>query len=58
MHSVNGFDVIHGPSVYSDIFEGETGQTISFDWRALAGSDAYDVFGYIVNTDTNASTII
>lgn len=58
MQSVNGFDVIHGPSVYSDIFEGETGQTIGFYWRALAGSDAYDVFGYIVNTDTNASTVI
>ena len=58
MQSVNGFDVIHGPSVYSDIFAGETGQTISFDWRALAGSDAYDVFGYIVNTDTNTATVI
>ena len=44
--------------VYSDIFAGETGQTISFDWRALAGSDAYDVFGYIVNTDTNTATVI
>jgi hypothetical protein len=58
MTSANGYDVIHGPSVYSDIFEGENGQTISFDWRALAGSDAYDVFGYIVNTDTNATSEI
>ena len=58
MKSTYGFDVIHGPSVYSDTFEGETGQTISFDWRALSGNDAYDVFGYILNTDTNATTVI
>ncbi len=58
MTTTNGFDVVHGPSVYSDIFAGENGQTISFDWRALGGGDAYDVFGYIVNTDTNATTEI
>jgi hypothetical protein len=58
MTTTNGYDVVHGPSVYSDIFAGENGQTISFDWRALGGGDAYDVFGYIVNTDTNATTEI
>lgn len=58
MTTANGYDVVHGPSVYSDIFAGENGQTISFDWRALGGGDAYDVFGYIVNTDTNSTTEI
>jgi hypothetical protein len=58
MTTANGYDVVHGPSVYSDIFSGENGQTISFDWRALGGGDAYDVFGYIVNTSTNATTEI
>ncbi len=58
MTTSNGYDVVHGPSVYSDVFAGENGQTISFDWRALGGGDAYDVFGYIVNTGTNATTEI
>jgi len=58
MTTSNGYDVVHGPSVYSDVFAGENGQTISFDWRALGGGDAYDVFGYIVNTSTNATTEI
>ena len=58
MTTLNGYDVVHGPSVYSDEFEAENGQVIKFDWRALGGSDAYDVFGYIVNTGTNATTEI
>ena len=58
MTTQNGYDVVHGPSIYSDTFEAENGQVIKFDWRALGGSDAYDVFGYIVNTGTNATTEI
>ena len=58
MTTANGWDVVHGPSAYSDVFSGEAGQTLKFDWRALGGNDAYDVFGYIVNTGTNATTEI
>ena len=29
-----------------------SGEQVSFDWRAVGG-DAYDVYGYLVNSDTN-----
>ena len=31
------------------------GDTISFDWKAQGGSDAYDVYGYLLNTSTGAT---
>ena len=30
----------------------KVGDTISFDWRAQGGSDAYDVYAYLLNVDT------
>lgn len=58
MTTRNGFDVVHGPAVYSDVFSAAAGDAIYFDWRALAGSDAYDVFGYLLNTVTGATTTV
>ncbi len=54
MTTLNGYDVVHGPAVYSDIFEATAGDVIYFDWRAYAGGDDFDAFGYIVNTTTGA----
>jgi hypothetical protein len=56
MTTAQGFDVVHGPAIYSDVFSASSGDAIYFDWRALAGSDAYDVFGYLLNTTTGATT--
>lgn len=56
MTTRNGFDVVHGPAIYSDIFAATAGDAIYFDWRALAGGDAYDVFGYLLNTSTGVTT--
>lgn len=54
MTTANGYDVVHGPAVYSDVFEASAGDVIYFDWRAYAGGDDFDAFGYIVNTTTGA----
>ena len=54
MTTANGYDVVHGPAVYSDVFEASSGDVIYFDWRAYAGGDDFDAFGYIVNTTTGA----
>lgn len=51
MTTAQGCDVVHGPAVYSDPFPASAGDQIYFDWRAFAGSDAYDVFGYIVDAN-------
>ena len=52
MWSNSGYEVIRGPYVYSTGSVGlEAGDKVQFDWRALGGGDAYDVFGYIVNVD-------
>ncbi|MDY0265736.1 MAG: DUF4347 domain-containing protein, partial [Sulfurospirillum cavolei] len=54
MTTLNGYDVVHGPAVYSSAFEASSGDVIYFDWRAYAGGDDFDAFGYIVNVNTGA----
>ena len=57
--STTGYGIIHGSSVISDSTVSlEAGGTVSFKWKAAGGSDAYDVFGYILNTATGATQII
>lgn len=56
MQTKNGCDVVHGPAAYSGPFDAAAGQTLTFDWRAYAGSDAYSVFGYLLNTSSGAQT--
>ncbi len=56
MTTAGGCDVVHGPAAYSAPFDAVSGQTLTFDWRAFAGSDAYAVFGYLLNTSTGAQT--
>ena len=51
--------VVHGPAVVSEnAVTINGGATVQFDWSALAGADAYDVMGYIVNVDTGESFIM
>ncbi|MDY0327697.1 MAG: DUF4347 domain-containing protein [Arcobacteraceae bacterium] len=54
MTTANGYDVVHGPAVYSSEFQASSGDIIYFDWRAYAGGDDFDAFGYIVNVNTGA----
>ena len=49
-------DVVHGPAAYSAAFDAVGGQTLTFDWRAFSGSDAYAVFGYLLNTSSGVQT--
>lgn len=53
-----GFDVVHGPYAVSNIFHAEAGEIFRFDWRAQAGGDAYDAFGYLLNTDSGAAVVV
>ncbi|MCI5137722.1 MAG: hypothetical protein D3922_04740, partial [Candidatus Electrothrix sp. AR1] len=42
---------LHGPYVASSApFHAFAGDTISLDWRAVGGSDSYEVFGYLVSS--------
>ena len=48
-----GGDIVHGPYIVSnDSVYIQSGRSVSFDWRAQGGSDAYDVYAYVLNTDT------
>ena len=49
---------VHGPAVVSSPFQAASGDSISFDWRAVGGGDHASVFGYIRNRDTGATTIV
>lgn len=58
MTTLAGFDVVHGPAVYSGPFEAAAGDTIYFDWRAYAGDDDYHVFGYIIDESCNQTELL
>ena len=52
-----GGDIVHGPYIVSnDSTYIESGRSVSFDWRAQGGNDAYDVYAYLLNTDSGATT--
>lgn len=52
-------DVSHGPYVISnDYLPIEAGSTVGFDWRAAAGSDAYDVFAYLLKDDGTVQILL
>ena len=57
----NGYDVVRGPYIYSDNAVAlQANDTVSFEWKAEGGDDAYDVFGYIVdeNDEENYQIIL
>jgi len=58
LQTAGGCDVVHGPAVYSDEFNASNGDSIYFDWRAFAGSDAYHVFGYIIDESGNQTEVL
>lgn len=53
------YGVIRGPAVYSNgTVALQSGDKISFNWKALSGGDAYDAYGYIINVNTGATITI
>ena len=57
--SNNGFDVIRGPYLESEkAINISKDATITVKWDAAGGSDAYDVFGYLINVDNGESQTI
>ena len=49
-----GCDVVHGPAAYSSTFALTSGDQLFFDWSAVGGADAWDAYGYLLNTSTGA----
>ena len=48
---------VHGPYVVSrDPIEILAGDKVTFDWRAVGGGDAFDVFAYIVRTGQDGTS--
>lgn len=56
--TTSGFDVVHGPAIFSSPFMASAGDVVQFDWRAFSGEDAHSVFGYMVNTISCVQTEI
>ena len=49
----DGYGILHGPAIVSDSsVELDIGDSISFEWKAEGGEDAYDVIGYLVDEST------
>ena len=53
-----GYGVVRGPWIYSSEFSVLAGQNFTFDWQAVGGNDAYDVFGFLINTGDGTSQIV
>ena len=48
---------VHGPYVVSrDPIEIIAGDKVTFDWRAIGGGDAFDIFAYIVRTGQDGTS--
>jgi len=45
---------IFGPEVYTESFYAVEGQSLSFDWRARATSDDYEVYAFLVRVDDDS----
>ncbi|HEY0188429.1 MAG TPA: fibronectin type III domain-containing protein [Cellulomonas sp.] len=58
MTTLAGYDVVHGPAVYSSTFTASAGDVISFDWRAYAGADNFHVFGYVVDQNGHQTDLL
>ena len=51
--SVTGYGIVHGPSIVSDSsVQLHPGDSVSFEWRATGGDDAFDFIGYLVDENT------
>ena len=51
----DGNGSLHGPYVISDPFQAFAGDSITLDWAAQGGSDAYEVFGFLVGAGTDGT---
>jgi hypothetical protein len=52
------YAIIHGPYLVCDVNNTvplEAGDLIKFYWKAEGGSDAYDIYAYLLNVDTGAT---
>jgi VCBS repeat-containing protein len=53
------YGIMRGPYIYSESTVNlQVGDSVSFDWKALSGGDAYDAYGYLLNVDTGATITI
>lgn len=51
--STPSYGVVHGPYVVSEqSVPLDAGSIVSFDWKAQGGVDSFDVYAYLLNTDT------
>ena len=51
--------VVHGPAITSNSSVLlNAGDTISFDWKAAGGQDAYDVAAYLVDVQTGKTELL
>jgi len=56
--TADGYDVVHGPYAYSNTFKANADDTLYFDWRAAAGGDAFDAFGYLMKADGSQHVVV
>ena len=58
LQSSTGFATVRGPYLYSNSYVTlGTSSSVSFEWRAEGGGDAYDVYAYLVDIDDPSKKI-
>jgi len=49
-------NILYGPAVHSDFsVQMNEGDILRFNWKALAGGDAYNIFAYLVEVNTGST---
>jgi flagellin-like hook-associated protein FlgL len=57
--STPSYGVVHGPYIVSqESVALAAGNQVSFDWKAQGGDDDFDVYAYLLNTDTGQTTTL
>ncbi|HUP72925.1 MAG TPA: hypothetical protein VM282_07740, partial [Acidimicrobiales bacterium] len=56
--TLEDFDVVHGPAIFSSEFDAAMGDKISFDWVGIEGDYHYHVFGYILDSGCNTTEVL
>jgi len=51
--------VVHGPAIVSNSSATlGSGDTVSFDWKAVGGGDSYDIVAYLINIDNGNNELM
>ncbi|MFS0725304.1 S-layer homology domain-containing protein [Paenibacillus sp. 1P07SE] len=50
---VHPYGSVFGPEAISDMFDATAGDSLAFDWKAAAGQDDYEIYGFLIQSGSD-----